>query len=41
MPKKIEQNQLLNIDKFLSESKIELAIKLADDNIKNKTSPFL
>ena len=27
MSKKIEQNQLLNIDKFLSEGKIELAIK--------------
>ena len=38
MLKKIEQNQLLNIDKFLSEGKIELAIKIADDNIKNKIS---
>ena len=39
MSKKSEQNQLLNIDKFLSEGKIELAIKIADDNIKNKISP--
>ena len=36
MSKKNEQNQLLKIDKFLSEGKIELAIKIADDNIKNK-----
>ena len=40
MSKKNEQNQLLNIDKFLSEGKIELAIKIADDNIKNKISPI-
>ena len=37
MSKKNEQNQPLNIDRFLSEGKIELAIKIADDNIKNKT----
>ena len=40
MAKKNEQNQLLSIDKFLTEGKIELAIKIADDNIKNKTSPI-
>ena len=40
MLKKNEQNQLHNIDKFLSEGKIELAIKIADDNIKNKISPI-
>ena len=34
MFKKIEQNQLLNIDEFLSEGKIELVIKIVDDNIK-------
>ena len=38
MSKISKQNQLLNIDKFLSEGKIELAIKIADDNIKNKKS---
>ena len=38
MLKKIEQNQLLNIDKLLREGKIELAIKIADNNIKNKIS---
>ena len=37
---KSEQNQLLNIYKFLSEGKIELAIKIADDKIKNKISPI-
>ena len=40
MSKKNEQNQLLNIEKVLSEGKIELAIKIADDNIKNKISPI-
>ena len=40
MSKKNEQNQLLNIDKLLSEDKIDLAIKIADDNIKNKISPI-
>ena len=40
MAKKNKQNQLLNIDKFLSEGKIEQAIKIADDNIKNKISPL-
>ena len=40
MSKKIEQDQLLSIDKFLSEGKIEQAIKIADDNIKNKISPI-
>ena len=38
MIKKIEQNQLLNIDKLLKEGKIELAIKIADNNIKNRIS---
>ena len=38
MSKEIQQNQLLNIEKLLSEGKIDLAIKIADDNIKNKTS---
>ena len=40
MSKKNEQNQLLKIDKILSEGKIDLAIKIADDNIKNKISPI-
>ena len=40
MSKKIEQNQLFNIDKLLSKGKIDLAIKIADDNIKNKISPI-
>ena len=40
MSKKSKQNQLLNIDRFLSEGKFELAIKIADDNIKNKISPI-
>ena len=39
MPKKVKQNQLVNLDKFLREGKIDLAIKIADDNIKNKISP--
>ena len=39
MPKKIEQNQLVNLYKLLREGKIDLAIKIADDNIKNKISP--
>jgi len=38
MIKKIEQNQLLNIDKLLKEGKIELAVKIADNNIKNRIS---
>ena len=40
MSKEIQQNQLLNIEKLLSEGKIDLAIKIADDNIKNKISPI-
>ena len=40
MSKKNEQNQLLKMDKILSEGKIDLAIKIADDNIKNKISPI-
>ena len=40
MSKKIKQNQLLNIEKILSEGKIDLAIKIANDNIKNKISPI-
>ncbi len=40
MFKKSEQNQLFNIDKLLSKGKIDLAIKIADDNIKNKISPI-
>ena len=40
MAKKNEQNQLLNIKKILCEGKIELAIKIADDNIKNKITPI-
>ena len=39
MSKTNEQIQLLKIDKFLSQGKIDLAIKIADDNIKNKISP--
>ena len=39
MPKKIEQNQLVKLYKLLKEGKIDLAIKIADDNIKNKISP--
>ena len=31
MSKEIQQNQLLNIEKLLSEGKIDLAIKIADD----------
>ena len=38
MIKKIEQNQLLSIDRLLKEGKIELAIKIADNNIKNRIS---
>ena len=40
MSKEIQQNQILNIEKLLSEGKIDLAIKIADDNIKNKISPI-
>ena len=40
MSKKIKQNQLLNIDKILKEGKIDLGIKIADDNIKKKIFPI-
>ena len=40
MLKKIEQNHILNIDKLIREGKVDLAIKIADDNIKNKISPI-
>ena len=40
MTKINEQNQQLKINKLLSEGKIELAIKSADDNIKIKNSPL-
>ncbi len=40
MSKKSEQNQLFNIKKLLCKGKIELAIKIADDNIKDKITPI-
>ena len=40
MAKKNKQNQLLTINNLLCEGKIEIAIKTADDNIKNKISPI-
>ena len=38
MPKKVQQKQLVNMDELLREGKIDLAKKIADDNIKNKIS---
>ena len=40
MEKKIEQNHILNVKKYLYEGKIELGVKVANELIKNKVKPF-